>query len=134
MTKKLSRPLKRYITIGVCVYIFELAVIVVAQALGATAVTAIAISFWLGLLVSFTLQKFITFGDRRVHHKVLIPQVIAYGLLVLFNFGFTVVMTKLLSGQLPAVIIRTLAIGMTTLWNFYLYRTRIFKTDSNNVY
>ncbi len=131
---KLSPEFKRYLGIGISVYIFELVVIVVAQAAGASAVVAVALSFWLGLMVSFLLQKLVTFGDKRLHHKVLIPQIIAFSLLVLFNFGFTVLVTKLLVSFIPAVFTRTLALGITTLWNFYLYKTRIFKTDSNILY
>jgi len=131
----LSKPFHRYLVIGVSVYLFELAVIVVAQLSGAGPVLAVALSFWLGLLVSFGLQKIVTFNDRRLHHRILIPQLVAVTLLVIFNFGFTVLVTKLLSPPLPAVITRTLALGTTTVWNFYLYRTRIFKTDvSPDVY
>ncbi len=125
--KKLSPELQRYLVIGISVYIFELVVIVVAQAAGASAVIAVGLSFWLGLIISFLLQKLITFGDKRMHHKILIPQVIAFSLLVFFNFGFTVLVTKLLVSFIPAVLTRTLALGITTLWNFYLYKTRIFK-------
>ncbi|MBI2588814.1 GtrA family protein [Candidatus Saccharibacteria bacterium] len=127
--KSFSPQLKKYLFIGVSVYVFELAVIVVAQTLGASAVLAVGLSFWLGLIVSFFLQKLVTFGDKRMHHKILIPQVIAFSLLVIFNFGFTVLVTKLLASFVPAVATRTLALGVTTLWNFYLYKTRIFKTD-----
>jgi putative flippase GtrA len=126
---------KRYLAIGVSVYLFELVVIVVAQLLGASAVAAVGISFWLGLVVSFGLQKMVTFGDRRLHHRVLVPQVIAFSLLVLFNFGFTLLVTQLLQAWLPAVVTRTLALGTTTIWNFYLYKTRIFKkTDEPVIY
>jgi len=124
----------KYLIVGGSVYVLELAVIVVAQNAGATAVEAVSISFLIGLVVSFILQKFVTFGDKRVHHKILLPQFIAVTLLVIFNFGFTVLMTKIFTHLLPVVVIRTLAIGVTTLWNFYLYRTRIFKTDENPVY
>lgn len=131
----LSPAMQRYLVIGVSVYLFELLVIVAAQTLGTSAVVAVGLSFWLGLLVSFGLQKIITFGDKRLHHKVLIPQLIAFGLLVLFNFGFTVLVTGLLSPPLPAVLTRTVALGITTIWNFYLYKTRIFKTaDEPAVY
>lgn len=108
-------------------YVFELAVIVVAQWLGASAVWAVAISFCLGTLVSFLLQKLVTFGDKRMHHRVLIPQVIATALLILWNLGFSVLLTKLLQNIMPAVATRTLALLITTFWNFYLYKTRIFK-------
>lgn len=124
----------RYLLTGSLIYFFELAVIVIAQWLGATPVFAVGLSFWLGLFLSFGAQKFLTFGDKRTHHKILVPQIIAFSLLVLFNFGFTVMMAKLLSSLLPAALIRTLALGITTLWNFYLYKTRIFKIDGQLVY
>lgn len=126
--------LLRYLIIGVSVYLFELVVIVVAQLLGAKAVVAVGISFWLGLIASFTLQKFVTFGDKRVHHKVLIPQLLAFSLLVLWNFLFTIGVTAALAGIVAPTITRTIALAITTIWNFYLYKTRIFRTEDNPVY
>ena len=122
-----QRPGVRYLVVGSTTYIVELAVIVLAQHLGATAVAAVAISFWVGLVVSFTLQKLVTFSDKRTHHRVVLPQIGAFSLLVGFNFGFTILMTRWLEHSLPVVVIRTLAIGVTTLWNYYLYKTRIFR-------
>lgn len=119
----------RYIIIGLSVYVLELAAIIISQRLGASTIVAVAISFWIGLLVSFFLQKIVTFNDKRMHHKVLLPQLIAVVCLVFFNFGFTILVTRLLRGHLPAVIIRTFVLGITTLWNFYIYRTRIFKNE-----
>lgn len=123
----LERPGIRYLFIGGTVYLFELAVIVLAQAYGATATWAVAISFCLGTAVSFFLQKLITFGDKRMHHRILIPQMIATALLIVWNLSFSVLLTKLLEHHLPAVVTRTLALGITTIWNFYIYKTRIFK-------
>lgn len=122
-----SKTTRRYVIVGGSVYLFEVAVIAAGQSMGLSAVTAIAVSFWLGLVLSFGLQKLVTFGDKRLHRRIVLPQLLAFMLLVLFNFGFTFLMSKLLSGMLPAVIIRTLALGVTTCWNFYLYKTRIFK-------
>ncbi len=127
------RTLNRYILIGGSIYIFEILVIIVVEQLGAGPLVAVAWSFWLGLIVSFVLQKIVTFGDKRLHHRILLPQIIIFSLLVLFNFGFTLLVTKILAGVIPVVICRTLALGITTVWNFYLYRTRIFKTSSNSV-
>ncbi len=123
----------RYLLIGGSVYVFELAVIVGAQKLGASAVWAVAISFCLGTTVSFFLQKLVTFGDRRMHHRILIPQLIATALLIVWNLGFSVLVTKLLQRHIPAVATRTLALGITTVWNFYLYKTRIFKNTSEEL-
>jgi putative flippase GtrA len=130
----LKRPGIRYLVIGGTVYVFELAVIVLAQAYGATPTWAVAISFCLGTAVSFFMQKLITFGDTRMHHRVLIPQLVATTLLILWNLGFSVLVTKLLQHHLPAVATRTIALLITTIWNFYLYKTRIFKNADEEVF
>jgi putative flippase GtrA len=122
----LERPFYRYVVVGGTVYIFEILAIVVAQKLGASTLLAVGLSFWLGFLLSFLLQKFIAFGDKRTHHKIVIPQFIATAALVLFNFGFTLLVTKLLEHVVPTIVTRTLALGITTFWNFYFYKTRIF--------
>lgn len=122
----LQKPGVRYILIGGSVYLLELIVIAISQRLGAGPVAAVAYAFWIGLVVSFILQKLVTFSDKRVHHKIIIPQVIAFSLLVLWNFGFTVLLTRALQDVLNPAITRTLALGVTTIWNFYLYKTKIF--------
>ena len=130
----LHRAGGRYVVVGGSVYVFELVVIVVAQWLGANAIIAVGLSFWLGLILSFGLQKLVTFGDKRLQRRVLVPQVAAFSLLVLFNFGFTLLVTKLLYHHVPAVVTRTLALGLTTIWNYYLYKTRIFTIEEGVVY
>lgn len=117
----------RYLVVGGSVYVFELTVILIAQHHGASPVVAVAWSFVLGSVISFVLQKLVTFGDKRLHHHIIVPQFMAVGLLVLFNFGFTLLVTKLLTPILSAVDSRTLALLTTAVWNFYIYRTRIFK-------
>lgn len=123
----LQRPGVRYLIVGGSVYALELIIIVIAQAAGATAVQAVAWSYVIGTAVSFLLQKLVTFGDKRMHHKIVGLQLLATVGLVIFNFGFTLLATKLLENVMPAVVVRTLALATTTIWNFYLYKTRIFK-------
>ncbi len=123
----LARPIGRYLIIGGSVFLIEVAIIIIAQSFGASPTLAVGTSFWLGLIISFMLTKLVTFSDKRVHHRVLLPQIIAFSLLVLFNFGFTVLVTSLLQDVVSPVVTRTIALGVTTIWNFYLYRTRIFK-------
>lgn len=130
----LKRPFVRYLIVGGSVYLLELGVILLAQAAGARPVTAVAVAFWTGLVVSFVLQKFVTFGDKRTHHQIVLRQIMAVSLLVVWNFIFTVMVTKLLVDQMPATITRTIALAITTLWNFYLYRTSIFRKPENPIY
>lgn len=130
---RLSPRVYRYLIIGGSVYVFELLVIVLAQALGASAVWAVALAYCLGTLLSFFMQKLLTFGDTRMHHRILVPQLIAASLLVLLNFVFSVLVARLLQHHWPAVASRTLALAITTLWNFYLYKTRIFKNTNAEI-
>lgn len=125
----LAKPGYRYLIVGGSVYVFELLVIIVAQAYGAGPVLAIALSYILGTLVSFFLQKILTFGDKRMHHRILIPQLIATIVLVAWNFCFSLLVAHILAHHTPAIISRTIALGITTIWNFYIYKTRIFKND-----
>lgn len=124
----LNRSEVRYVLVGGSAYILELIIIVLAQRAGANNIFAVAWSFWIGLIYTFILQKFFSFQDRRTHHKVLLPQILLVSALVVFNFCFTIAITALLQHTLPPVVTRTLAIAMTTVWNFYLYKTRIFST------
>ncbi|HSH18234.1 MAG TPA: GtrA family protein [Candidatus Saccharimonadales bacterium] len=123
----LSRPFGRYLIIGVSVYLFEIAVLLLAKQSGMSSVVAVSISFWLGTAVSFLLQKVVAFRDKRTHHRILLPQALAVGALIAFNYGFTVALTWLLDDWLPLTAIRTIALGITILWNFALYKTVIFK-------
>lgn len=137
MTSLLQKPGVRYLLIGGSVYVLELAIIWAAQSVGLSAVAAVAVAFVIGTLVSFALQKLVTFGDKRKKARIVGVQLAATIGLVIFNFGFTVLCTALLQKHLPAVAIRTGALLITTFWNFYLYRTRIFKpgaTDEPLVY
>ncbi len=123
----LARPAVRYLIVGGSVYLLELLVIVIAQAQGQSAVRAVGIAFIVGTAVSFVLQKLVTFGDKRMQRKVVGLQLLAVVGLVLFNFGFSLLMTALLQNVLPTIVVRTLALGITVIWNFYIYKTAIFK-------
>jgi putative flippase GtrA len=131
---RLSPHTRRYLITGVSVYLFELVIIVIVRQLGGSAVLATGLSFWLGLITSFVIQKLFTFGDKRTSAGILGPQLIAFSVLVLFNFAFTLFVTHLLEKSLPATVIRTIALIITTFWNFYLYKTRIFKVDDGVIY
>lgn len=121
-----QKTLHRYLVIGGSVYVFEVLIILLAQKLGATPVTAVGIGFWVGLVVSFLLTKFVTFSDKRKSTKVVASQALAYGALVLFNFLFTILVAKIFENIFPAVVSRTISLAITTIWNYFLYKKHIF--------
>lgn len=125
--KKYSQnTLHRYLVIGGSVYLLEMIIILTSQKLGASPVTAVGVGFWVGLVVSFLLTKFVTFSDNRKNTKVVLSQAVAYGALVLFNFLFALLVAKIFVNILPAVASRTISLIITTIWNYFLYKRHIF--------
>lgn len=123
----------RYLLVGLGVYLFEILIILSSQqVLGLSAVAAVAVSFWLGLIISFILTKIVTFQDTRKHHKVLIIQFLGYSLLTLWNFGFTIGFTQLFHAYLSAVWCRTITLAITVGWNYFIYQTKIFQPQKGN--
>jgi putative flippase GtrA len=98
---------------------------------GTNDITAVAISFWVGLIVAFVLQKIFTFNERSRGRKV-VKQSILYGLLVLFNYLFTLFFVGIFTDYIDVVIARTLALIITTIWNFLIYNNYLFKTENKN--
>jgi putative flippase GtrA len=123
-------PTGRYVLVGGSIYMVELLSIIIMQYFGVSALLAVAFSFCIGLVLSFGLQKYIAFQDKRSNKRIVLSQAIAFTLLVIFNFSFTLLVTKILIHILPTVVNRTLALGATTIWNFYIYKTHIFKGNN----
>ena len=119
-------PFRRYIAVGLVVYAVELLCIYVYRQFSQNTTAAVAVSFWVGFVLSFLLQKFVAFQDNRTQKGLIGTQFTAYFLLVVFNFGFTILITRALDSVAPIYLTRTFALGITTIWNFYLYKTRIF--------
>jgi putative flippase GtrA len=113
----------RYIVVGGSAYVFEMSVLfALHRVLGLSDVVSVAISFWAGLIWAFVLQKLVTFRNYEKHAKAVARQVIIYGLLVAFNYGFTLLATRKLSTHYSVFEIRTAVIIITTVWNFFVYR------------
>lgn len=95
-------------------------------------VLANGVSFVLGLLTSFTLNRQWTFFtqehhfDKRMHH-----QFILYCVLAAVNLGLTLLLVEMFGvfGILPAIA-KFLAMGITSAWNFVVYRLFIFNMRS----
>ena len=118
----------RYLLVGITAYVCEMVTLFgLHDGAGLSPVRSVAISFWVGLVIAFILQKLVAFQnyDRRSH--ILATQVLVYGLLVGWNYAFTLLAVKLLEGSLSVFVIRTLVIVVVTGWNFAIY-SHLFKT------
>jgi putative flippase GtrA len=131
--KTLSKnKLVRYLFSGGLSYAIELGCLLFLHiVVGLPSVVSIAISFWVGLVVSFLLQKLLTFSDRTKSVKRLAGQSLAYGILVVINYAFTLLFVFALENIIGLVVARTGALVITTVWNFVIYKKIIFKDTAS---
>ena len=123
----ISDKLKRYLIVGASAYLIEmLSLYGLRSGVGLSPLKAIAISFWVGFTVAFILQKLVTFQNYDKRAKVVANQLVRYGLLVAWNYGFTLLVVRLFSHFVSVFIIRTVVILIITSWNFIIYKS-LFK-------
>jgi len=125
--KYLNTNLKRYIVVGGFAYVTEMMVIFFGvKVFNLNNVIVVGISFWVGFVVAFILQKLITFGnlDKRFH--IVGKQLIIYGVLIAFNYLLTLMAVNIFSKYMSVYLIRTLIILFITVINFNVYKI-IFK-------
>lgn len=113
----------RYLLVGATAYVIEMsALFFLRRIFHFSPVSAVAISFWIGLLTAFVLQKIVTFKNHHKEPHILIKQIIGYSILVLWNYIFTLLMVKFFSNVFSVFIIRTAVILIVTIWNFAIYK------------
>ena len=122
MIKKLDPKLIRYVIVGGTAYLIEMATMLgLKDGAKFSSIKSVAISYWVGLVVAFLLQKIVTFKnhDRRVH--ILAKQIVIYALLVVFNYLVTLIAVKLLTPRISVFVVRTAVIALGTIWNYFIY-------------
>lgn len=122
--------IKRYLIVGGTAYLIEMAsLFIFRHVIGFGPLKSVAISFWIGFIVAFVLQKLVTFQSYGKKIKVLAPQLIVYSILVAFNYALTLLAVKLFSRNFSVFIIRTVVIILITTINFTVYKV-IFRTPA----
>lgn len=122
----LDSPFSRYILVGGLSYTIELGFIYLLIISGVDRILAVAIGFWIGFFLAFSMQKILAFKDRSGKAKKIFKQSILYTALVIVNYSFTLVFVALLSPLMGVFIARTIALAITTCWNFVIYKQIIF--------
>lgn len=133
--KILSHTGVRYLITGGASYGIELSVLLLLSGiLHLGPVLSVGISFWVGLVISFILQKFLAFNNKTVKPKHLIRQSLQYGALVLVNYLFTLWFVSTFEPIVGLVIARTVALIITTIWNYFIYKYVLFGNKKVGIY
>jgi putative flippase GtrA len=125
--KALQNSLFRYIFVGGIAYVIDIvALIGLYRYLHTSRAEAAAVSFWAGTLAGFVMQKFIAFQDYQKELRAISKQGASYAILITFNYLLTIFIVNLFPGR-DIVYSRTLAVAMTTLWNYVIYKKLVFR-------
>lgn len=121
----------RYIFIGGLSYLIEVGLLaLLIYGLKMTSVLAVGISFWLGFLTAFVLQKLIVFKNTNRSKKTVARQTLLYSGLVGVNYLFTLAFVAIFGPILGTIIARTIALIITTGWNYIIYSKLIFRSKN----
>lgn len=118
----------RYVAVGLTTVATDAGLLWALAHFGVPVLLAATVSFWVSLVVNFSLSKIWTFEVRQntPHQAVL------YTLLICWNYGFGLFMIDLfLHYHWGYIAGKLVALFITTGWNYFLYRQVIFvKTPS----
>lgn len=131
MLKKIwNQTLIRYCVVGGLSYFFELIILFILYELfGIQRIVATGIAFWFGLIIAFILQKIFAFKDYSREKKSIAKQSVFYALLVVWNYIFTLIIVSIMPENY-LFYSRTLALIITTIWNFLVYKYLIFNNKN----
>lgn len=118
-----SNKLARYIVVGGVAYLIEMSALYALKTMAhLDGVMAVAISFWVGFVAAFLLQKYVTFQHKDARPKVLARQLMWYSMLVAWNYTFTLAVAHYFANTASIFVLRTVVILIVTTWNFAVYR------------
>ena len=131
MIRKLAQhQIVRYLFVGGFSFIIEITLLyILNHTLHIPAAISVTISFWVGFIVAYVLQKLVAFQNKEKSRRAITKQIIGYSLLVLWNYGFTILVVELFHSSVSVVVLRTIVIIITTLWNYVLYK-KLFKVTT----
>lgn len=121
----------RYITVGLTTVLVDIGLLyILASLLQVEVYVAATISFWTSLVYNFLLSKFWTFNVRK--HTTY--QLVGYGLLITCNYIVGLVLIAAAKDiHQPYLAGKLLALIVTTVWNYLLYKYVIFVEDDKSL-
>lgn len=120
----------RYLFVGGSTFVIDLSLLVLLHgSLNMDLVVATSIAYWASILYNFTFNRWWTFSaseNKKLHRHLL-----AYILLLGFNYVFTVAFVKLSSMVINYALAKTLAVMIQVAWTYPTYKYVIFKKNED---
>lgn len=124
-----NHSLIRYIFVGGTTFVLDFLLLVgLHEGLKLNIVIATTVSYWTAIAYNFLLNRRWTFSnkDKENLHK----HILLYGLLLCFNYIFTVVFVSVVSSVIYFAWAKIIAVLIQTTWTYYLYKNYVFKNSA----
>lgn len=120
----------RYLIAGGLSYLIEMLILITLRyGVSLGDLLSVGLSYWLGFIFSFFLQRSFAFRDKARTKRVVSAQFVATVILLALNYLVTLALVGLLAGQyhINIVLVRTIAVILISSWNFLFFRTLFSK-------
>jgi putative flippase GtrA len=126
-----QHPFIRYVFVGGTTFIIDFSILFILHGkLGIGLVIATSIAYWTSILYNFSLNRNWTFSANE--KNALSKHILMYGLLLGFNYVFTVVFVSVVSHYIYFGTAKILAVGIQISWTYFIYKKIIFLPKVRN--
>lgn len=119
-------PFVRYVAIGGTTFALDFFLLVLLHGvLGINLLVATTVAYWTSIAFNFLANRFWTFGATETH---IIKHVMTYGLLLGFNYLFTVAFLAVATNLgMHYTIAKVVAVAIQMTWTYVIYKRFVFR-------
>ena len=119
----------RYLFVGGSTFIIDFSLLIVLHGkFNLNIALATSVAYWVSILFNFTMNRWWTFSASE--NKKLHRHLFGYGLLLCFNYLFTVIFVSLVSKYISYAIAKIAAVIIQVSWTYLIYKNVIFVSPS----
>lgn len=116
----------RYLFVGGSTIVIDMFLLVLLHGvLNINIAVATSVAYWVSIAYNFSLNRWWTFGAGE--SKKLYEHIISYGILLGFNYLFTVIFVSAGSRYMEYWLAKIIAIALQITWTYPIYKNIIFK-------
>ena len=120
-----SHPFVRYVFVGGTTFVLDFTILFFLHAkLGLGLALSTTVAYWFSILYNFLLNRFWTFNATEKGE--LSKHILLYGILLGFNYLFTVMFVSIVSNFIYFGLAKVLAVGIQISWTYLIYKKYIF--------
>ena len=117
--------LVRYTLVGGTTFIIDFGLLLFFKTrIHTSLAVATSVGYWISIMYNFTLNRWWSFSATEVHS--LSRHALTYGILLAFNYLFTLIFVSIVSHLVYFGVAKILAVLIQTSWTYFIYKNYIF--------